>query len=135
METEFIFTGKLQTVAKEWLLLEMSHNVSKTASDMFWEVAKKLFHGLVEEKMKCKKNKKIPTFTHIRRVLVSRNCPEIHLDLAYKTKATGEIVRLNDLQKIPVNEYKRSLYEPLYEIASIQVNMPYSVIYLSLIHI
>ena len=116
------FSKMLKSVAKDWLLLEISHNVSKTASDAFWEVAKKLLHGLVEEQLKSKKKKKIPTFTHIRRLLVVQHCPDIKLNLGYKRKDNGEMVILDDLRKIPVTQYNRGGYEPMYEIASLQVS-------------
>ena len=99
----------------------MTHNISKRASDMLWELSKKLFHALVEDWMQSNTKKKIPTFTHLRRVLVKKYCPEVSIDLAYKNKETGELILHEDLRKIPVAEYRQSCYEPLHEIASVKV--------------
>ena len=87
---------------------------------MLWEVSKKLFHGLVE--YSSERNKKIPTFTHLRRVLVKKFCPDISIDLAYRHKETGEVVLEKDVRTIPVGDYRRSYFEPLHEIASLKVN-------------
>ena len=39
----------LEKLAREWFLVETNHNVSKRGSDLFWNLAKKLFHTVVEQ--------------------------------------------------------------------------------------
>ena len=47
--------------------------------------------------------------------------PEVVIDLAYKNTHTGEIILQTDVRKLPVKDFKKPQYEPLYEIASVKV--------------
>lgn len=113
------FHDLLEDVSKQWLRVEMTHDVSKKASELFWEVAKTMFHTLVESNQRgvCK----IPTFTHIRRKLVKKYSPEVEIDVAYKHKVTGDVILQSDIKSLPVTKYKKPSFEPLYEIASVNV--------------
>ena len=115
----------LESLSKEWLLIEMSHSVSKRASDKFWSVAKRLFHELVQNQ--TSKKCKTPSFTHLRRRLVAKYCPEVGIEVGYKNSETGEVI-VKGVQKIPVTEYRKPYFEPLYEIASVKVSyiIPYT---------
>ena len=75
------FDDILEALSKEWLLTEISHSVSKKASDLFWNIAKRQFHKLVQHQPK---DRKIPSFTHIRRRITAKYCPEVMIDVAYK---------------------------------------------------
>ena len=107
----------MEEVAKQWLGIEMSHDVSKAASDLFWEAAKSMVKMLGVNP----ENPKIPTFTHIRRKLMEQYSPEISLDVAYKHQETQEIILLSDVRKIST-DFRKPAYEPLYEIASVNVS-------------
>ena len=120
------FQTILEELSKEWLLIEMGHNVSKRASDLFWDVAKRLFHELVENMTST--NCKIPSFTHLRRRLCTKYCPEIAIKVAYKHRETEEIT-VKDVSQIPVSEFRKPLYEPLFEIASVKVIIHYFFIF------
>ena len=111
----------LEDLAKEWLLIEVNHSVSKRGSDLFWNLAKKMFHSVVEQQSKTTKKVKIPAFTHLRRQLLARYCPKVRLDLAYKNTKTDEIITQHDVSKISVAQHRKPTFEPLYEIATVQV--------------
>ena len=64
---------------------------------------------------------KIPSFTHLRRRLGKKFCPEVSIDLAYKNVKTGELEIQDNLRKIPVTDFPKPDFEPLYEIASVKV--------------
>ena len=115
-EPDDYFPDILEDLAKEWLIVEMTHDVSKTASDQYWELAKSMFN-----KLPPKNSGKIPTYTHIRRKLVGKNCPEIKLEVTYKQKETGETVTA-EVTSLPVTQYRKPAFEPLYEIASVNVS-------------
>ena len=112
------FPDLVEDLAKEWLLLEMSHNVSKKASDLFWELSKRMLARLMESGCPTK----MPSFTHIRRQLVNKYCPDIKIDMGFKKKDTGEIVAESDMRKVPITQYRKPAYDPLYEIASVNVS-------------
>ena len=40
------YASLVETLSKEWLLIEMSHQVSKTASNAFWKLATELIPKL-----------------------------------------------------------------------------------------
>ena len=82
IETDSPFHSILQALAKEWLVIEMGHHVSKRASDLFWKIAKKLFHLLMSHK--TTPNCKVPSFTHLRRRLIGKYCPDVTINVAYK---------------------------------------------------
>ena len=105
----------LEILAREWLIIEMSHNVSKRASDKFWKAAQRYISNQF-----TKEQSRNESFTHIRRQLRKKYCPEVSLDLAYKHIKTGEICMKTDVQKI-TSKFRKPEYEPLYEIASVQV--------------
>ena len=106
----------LEQFAKEWMIIEMSHNVSKSASDEFWKAAHKYITANYS-KTKCKNQ----SFTHLRRNLMQKYCPEISLDLSYKHKQTGEIYIEKDVREISHEKFRKPEFEPLHEIASIKV--------------
>ena len=107
----------LEELAKQWLLIEMSHSVSKTASDEFWKAAQ-TFITKIYSKKKCKNQ----SFTHLRRQLMRRYCPDVCIDLAYKNTKTGEISIERDVRKISHAKFRKPDFEPLHEIASIKVS-------------
>ena len=116
MEFEQCMEEPLVNLAKEWLLIEMSHVVSKAASDQFWKAAQNYITENFS-KTRCKNE----SFTHLRRQLVKKYCPKVSLDLAYKDTKTGEICIQEDVTKISKCQFPKPAFEPLYEIASVKV--------------
>ena len=100
-----------QILAKKWLLIEMSHCVSKRASDKFWKAATTFFNP----------GTKIPSFTHLRRQLLKKNCPNVSIDLAYKNAESGIISRESDVNVISNSQFRKPEFEPQYEIATVKV--------------
>ena len=110
----------LDEISKKWLIVELDHCVSKAASDAYWKLALKHFHGLLEAKKEEKITRKTPQFTHVRRTLRKKFVPPITMELGYRNTNTNEeshIVSTN----IPRNQFPKPDYTQLYEIASVKV--------------
>ena len=110
----------LSEITKMWLLIELHHTVSKAASDAFWQVAMHYFPELFRLKEEQRMQKKTPQFTHIRRKLMDMHLPKIQMELGYRNKKTGvETHIVSDVA--PRNQFPKSDFEPIYEIATVQV--------------
>ena len=108
----------LERLAKEWLIIEMSHNVSKRASDKFWKAAQKFIATNY-----TKRSMRNESYTHIRRQLMRKYCPKVSIDLAYKDSKTGELHLEKDVEKITSAQYRKPEFEPLYQIAHVEVSL------------
>ena len=119
---EFVnFNDYKNELAEKWLVLEVSHRVSKNASNELWRLADSGFQRLYKLKGDQKVKKKVPQFAHLRKVLHKIKVPEILMEVAYKNKETDEVVILKNLKKMPLFQYPPEKYTKLYEQASVQV--------------
>ena len=117
-EVEYEFEEKetwVTKLAKEWMLLELTHRVSKTATDAFWKLATTTF----TQKLGIAKVPKIPTFrtlrTHIQRTML----PKITITTCYKDE-NGELQQ--DVQETTrVSKFPAKHFEKQYRIASVKV--------------
>ena len=111
------YDAVLKKLQSEWLLLESSHKVSKTATDLFWKVALKLF-----PKLKTSiGNKRTCQFKTIRRKMYDDCVPEVSLEIGYKNKRTGDVQVVNE-RCTPVKQFPPSQFEKFYEIGSLKVS-------------
>ena len=101
----------LQKLAEKWLLVEISHNASKEASNMFWEAAISLLPQVLREKEMIGISRKIPQFVHLRRKLHKRLLPPINQTTAFKDRSGNVVVVEGDATK----EYSTSTHTKLYE--------------------
>ena len=115
LETDHENNGEtIDELAKQWLLIELQHNISKTASNLLWTLALKMVPMLPQTK------KKPPGFPHLRRKLYQNNLPPIKLSFGFEHKATGQLHYVQQ-ETTPLSKYPSSQYRKLYEIATIQV--------------
>ena len=112
----------LKDVSKDWLLIEINHDVSKTATDAFWQLATKKLPELFEVKKLRNVQRKTPQFQQIRNTLQNKNTPEIKMQFGYIHKSTGEMSIEDDLHKAPISKYPASQYQKAYEIATVDVS-------------
>lgn len=105
------------------MLLELNHRVSKSGSSQFWSLAMDAIPKLIDAKRVTQNQKKIPQFRSMRNKLHDDHLPKISLEVAYRRKDTGDILILQDLEKIPVKKFPRSKYQKLYESASVKVSI------------
>lgn len=80
-----------------------------------------LFPRLYEAKKRERIAKNVPQFRSIRETFNKEKVPRIILEFAYKVKATGDIIILQDLESTPASKFPPSKYTKLYESAKVQV--------------
>lgn len=105
-----------EDLKSKWLLIEIDHSVSKCASENFWKTGLQYFHRLHT----AYGRKRTSQFNSIRRQMYKDKIPDIDIEIAYKEKASGEVVMVNDTVT-PVKRFPQSRYEKLYEIGTVQV--------------
>lgn len=108
----------LEKLKSAWLLTEIRHRVSKSATDHFWRTALHFFHKLKS----APGNKRTNQFKSVRRAMYTDVVPIISLEIGYKNRTTGEIEVVNDIST-PLKRYSPHQYEKLYEIGTVKVNI------------
>ena len=107
--------------SKEWHKVELTHHVSKAATDAFWKLGKEWFHNLLETKSIQGVRRKTPDFVHLRRGLLNDYVPPVHLEIGYQHKQTGEITVIEDTLVTPRNRFPCHEYDKVWEIANVEV--------------
>ena len=107
-------------IKSQWLLTEIEHSVSKSASEMFWRIAMENFPKVKSAQEKEKK-KKIPQFQSVRNHMYDNLLPPIDLEIAYKNRETGIIQIVKDTNT-PLKKFPPSKFDKLYEIGTIKVS-------------
>lgn len=116
-EHEENYSSILKDLKSQWMTTEISHCVSKAASDAFWRLGLEYFPKISAANV----NKKTHQFDSIRRRIYKDMVPPIHLQIAFKHRASGEIVVVNNTVT-PIKNYSPAVYDKMYEIATIKVN-------------
>ena len=106
-----------EKLKSDWMLTEIGHSVSKTASEAFWKLGLKYFTKLKS----APGNKKTPMFKSIRNNIYKDMVPRIDLQIGFKDRTTGEVTVVNDTVT-PMKRFSPSKYEKLFEIATIPVS-------------
>lgn len=121
-ESDSTYNKILKLLAEDWIMCENEHRVSKEATNVFFELAKKWFQKLHEAKQSAGITKATPQFVHLRRLLNKKKLPPISLEVGYKNKEDGEITIRRNLKSNPVGQFPQNQFEKLYEIASVKVS-------------
>ena len=120
-DDEDTFHSLFESFSKQWLGAQLTHHVSLTASQAFWNLAFKYGSNLNDLKTKENIKKKIPQFLQVRKNMYAEICPKVHMSFAFLNKADGSIIRV-EAEKTPLNEYQRNpQYQKLFEEAHIEV--------------
>lgn len=112
----------LDKLRKDWVLLEIKHRCSKTASNEFWELAKEGFPNLVRAKYNEMVSKPIPQFPSQRKKLIKQHVPNINLKIGYLNKDTNEEIEVEG-DKTPVSKFNPQKFQKLYEVATVEVRV------------
>ena len=110
-----------EQVSRDWMDIELDHQVSKTASNLFWKIASSKMIKMFEKKRTENIGRKTPQFQQIRRNF-NKTVPTISMDIGYIDKGTGELTVEHDLQQTPVKNYPPSQYKKAFEIAKVDVS-------------
>lgn len=111
----------LNTMSEQWLMVQLTHNVSAAATNSFWNLAFKQMPNLLRMKSEQSVKKNVSGFIHMRRKLYQLKCPKVHMKFVYMNKTTQEIEVVNTT-KNPRHTYTRANYVKLYEEAHVKVN-------------
>ena len=116
------FDTIFQKLIEDWLLAEVDHKVSKTATNLFWKIANTYFPSLYAAKEREGRRKRVPQFKQARKKLHQKNVPKVSMKMAFKHNKTGEISVVKG-ESTPTSKYPPNVYTKLYEVASVEVNM------------
>ena len=94
----------LDDLAKRWLGIHLSHNVSLSATYEFWNLAVKLMPKLNSAKINQDIKKNTPQFVHLRRKMYREMCPPVQIDTEYLRKSTNETIKIKS-EKTQVKLY------------------------------
>ena len=114
------FQYLLSQLSEDWIVNEVDHKVSKTASSEFWNIAAKWMFAITAAFIREKK-KKFPKFPHIRKKLKKKHVPRVSLETAYINKETRELTIAADTDKVPVSQFPPDKYQKVYESAKVKV--------------
>ena len=121
VEEEESYFGALKQLSKKWIGAQLTHHVSATAADTFWDTAMELIPKLMSLKDRDSVDRKTPKFPQQRKKLYSNYCPPVKMRFAFKHKATGAIETV-DSDATPLKRFQRnSDYVKIYEEAHVQV--------------
>lgn len=109
----------LEEMSKKWLHVQMTHQVSASATEAFWKTANELMPLVYDHRNRLNIQKNVPGFKHLRRKLYKENCPEINMKYVYKNKRDNSI-EIVECKKAPSRS--KSNYIKLYEEANVKVN-------------
>lgn len=112
----------LKKLANDWLLVEIDHRVSKTATELFWKLADSSFYKLYETMKAQKVKRKVPQFQQLRKNINQTYVPPIKMNVGYKDKTTNETIVIENVEEIPVSKYPPDKYQMLYEEATVDVS-------------
>ena len=107
-----------EKLKSEWILAEIDHRVSKTASEAFWKIGLMYFPKIHAA---LGRRKKIPQFKSVRNKMYEDLVPPVDLEIGYKDKSTGEISVVKD-SVTPLKRFPASKYEKIYEIGTLKVS-------------
>ena len=112
----------LYQFSKEWLSVQLTHQVSLSAADAFWKLALKFMPRIIKSKGNNNVRRKIPKFQNQRRMLYRQLCPRIGMNFAYKDNDTDMIKLVNNVETTPRKHYEQNpRYTKLYEAAFVKV--------------
>ena len=111
------FTTVLEDLVKQWLLIELTHSVSKHATESFWKLALEFFPLLTSFN-----GKKILQFQQLRKKLYTEYVPDISMCVTFQDRSTDELHILQDITSIPKNRFPPQQSKKLYETAKVQAS-------------
>ena len=111
----------LEKIAEDWLMTEIDHCVSKTAANIYWDIACRGMFQLFSLKKSQSVTRKTPKFAQLRKKF-NNKVPPVNMEIGFMNKESGEIEVKKDLLETPVKAYPASEFSKAYEIASVKVS-------------
>ena len=117
IDEEEDYDSIFNNLRSQWLLAEIDHSVSKTASDTFWKIGLHFFPKLSSA---YGRRKKTPQFSSTRKQMYDDLIPTVDLKIAYRNRDTGDVVVVNETIT-PRKRFPATQFEKLYETGSVKV--------------
>ena len=112
------FSRIVEEFVKEWLLVELTHNVSKTATDTFWRLALKYIPQLQDY---ITQGNKILQFQQLRKKLYSTYAPDVSMCVTFQNHTTHATHELQNIISIPKTRFPQNEFKRLLETAKVKV--------------
>ena len=112
----------LTQLSKQWLLIELHHQVSKSASNSFWQLALSHMNKLFNMKQHQGVRRKIPQYCHLRRNLNKNHSPPIDLEFGFVDKSSNTLEIVRDVEHAPSKMFPPSKFRKVYEIATVKAS-------------
>ena len=117
------YASLLRSLAKDWVHTQLSHHVSITGANAFWNLAFKYVFKLTKFKKREGIRKSTPQFLHMRKLIYKDTSPEVKMSFSFLKKSDGSIHHITE-GHTPLSQYERDpQYQKLYEEAHIKVNI------------
>lgn len=108
-------------MTRKWYFTQLSHQVSATAANDFWAIAKEFWPKIQRAKEVEAISRKTPLFPNQRKKMIQQLCPDIHMEFGFLNVTTG-IIHQVSCESTPCKDYERNPeYIKLYEEAHIKV--------------
>ena len=115
------YQSLLNAMTRKWYFTQLTHKVSASAADDFWEIAKNFWPRIEGAKQAEAIARKTPLFQNQRKRMSQQLCPDIHMEFGFLNVTTGVIHKISALST-PIKQYERNPeYIKLYEEAHIKV--------------
>ena len=111
----------LSKLADQWLNGQLTHSVSASATNFFWDIAMKYIPLLSSLKTRDNLTRKTPSFTQERKKLFKDHCPGIKMRYGFKHKATGAVETVDCGTAQAKTFEKNQNYVKVYEEAHVEV--------------
>lgn len=121
------YSSLLKSFSKTWLEAQLTHRVSISGANAFWDMAFKNVPRILQLKALEGIRKQVPQYINQRRVIYKEVSPEVKMSFVFKDKTDGSIIHVAQGQT-PLNEYERDpKYQKLYEVAHIEVTVKHNI--------
>ena len=115
------FNSLFDSFSSQWLNAQLTHHVSLTACNTFWNLSFKYVSKILEQKNNENIKRKIPQFLQIRKNKYKDICPDVKMKFVFLNKTDQSIINVNE-DHTPLKEFDRNpQYQKLYEEAHIEV--------------
>lgn len=108
----------LEALVKKWLGVQLTHEVSASATEAFWKTTMDVIPTLIDHRNRFNIQKPVPGYKHLRRQLYKDFCPDISMKYVFMKKSDDSI-EVVECTKAPTRS--KSEYIKLYEEAHIKV--------------
>lgn len=115
------FEDLFNCFSQQWLYTQLTHHVSLSATNSFWQLSMKYIPDMMEAKKRDNIKKKISQFVQVRKNIFKDISPKFKMTFCYMNKEDGTQYHVSE-NYTPLTQFQRDpRYQKLYEQAQIEV--------------